>query len=65
MQVRFVRPSNLSIINVEPDGEGYYEAPEECYLYMAIENDRVIKPSTYPLDGYPYINEQPFKILVR
>ena len=65
MQVRFVRPSNLSIIDVEPDGEGYYEVPEECYMYMAIENTRPPKPSTYPLDGYPYASEQPFKILVR
>ena len=65
MQVRFVRPSNLSIIDYEPDAEGYYDVQEECYLYMALENDRVIKPSTYPLDGYPYTDEQPFKILVR
>ena len=65
MQVRFLRTSNLSIIDYEPDAEGYYDVQEECYLYMAIENDRVIKPSTYPLDGYPYIDEQPFKILVR
>ncbi|HAH93726.1 MAG TPA: hypothetical protein DCM01_07775 [Dielma fastidiosa] len=65
MQVRFIRPSNLSIIDYEPDAEGYYDVQEECYLYMAIENDRVLKASSLPLDGYPYINEQPFKILVR
>ncbi|PXX74641.1 hypothetical protein [Dielma fastidiosa] len=65
MQVRFVRPSNLSIIDYESDAEGYYDVQEECYMYMAIENDRVPKVSSMPLDGYPYINEQPFKILVR